>query len=77
MSLSFRKTRPEVGRKVPVMTLNSVVLPAPLGPIKPVMEPAERLGRLADQHGDRVGLESLAWLDRLWSQRVTGILEGG
>src|SRR3954470_9414703 len=34
------RTRPAVGACSPVMTLNSVVLPAPFGPIKPVTVPA-------------------------------------
>src|SRR5947208_4372995 len=36
MSRSSRKTRPAVGVCRPVMTLNSVVLPAPFGPMSPV-----------------------------------------
>src|SRR5438552_6955580 len=36
MSRSSRKTRPAVGVCRPVMTLNSVVLPAPFGPMRPV-----------------------------------------
>src|SRR5690554_5372297 len=32
-------TSPEVGANVPAMTLNSVVLPAPLGPMTPVILP--------------------------------------
>jgi hypothetical protein len=32
-------TRPEVGGNSPATTLNSVDLPAPLGPIRPVIEP--------------------------------------
>jgi hypothetical protein len=32
-------TRPEVGGRTPAITLNSVVLPAPLGPISPVIDP--------------------------------------
>src|SRR4051794_3927560 len=42
------KTRPWVGSCRPVMTLNVVVLPAPLGPIRPVICPrrAERLTSL-------------------------------
>ena len=32
-------TRPEVGGSRPAMTLKSVVLPAPFGPISPVIEP--------------------------------------
>src|SRR5438874_556200 len=40
MSRSSRYTRPAVGACKPVMTLNSVVLPAPLGPIRPVTRPA-------------------------------------
>ena len=37
---------------------------------RPVLEPGERLGRLADLHGDRLDLDTIAWLDRLWSQRI-------
>src|SRR6516225_6370842 len=33
-------TEPWFGRCRPVMTLNSVVLPAPFGPIRPVISPA-------------------------------------
>src|ERR1051325_7640247 len=33
------RTRPFVGSWSPVMTLNSVVLPAPLGPMSPVTRP--------------------------------------
>src|SRR5437870_4441182 len=33
-------TMPEFGGRSPVMTLNSVVLPAPFGPINPVIRPA-------------------------------------
>ena len=40
MSRSSRYTRPAVGACRPVMTLNSVVLPAPLGPMSPVTRPA-------------------------------------
>src|SRR5205807_8256314 len=39
MSRSSRYTRPAVGACKPVMTLNSVVLPAPLGPMRPVTRP--------------------------------------
>src|SRR5260370_38609411 len=35
MSLRRNPTWPAEGRKAPVITLNSVVLPAPLGPMKP------------------------------------------
>src|SRR5437660_10469712 len=35
MSLPWRWTLPPEGRKAPVIRLKSVVLPAPLGPIKP------------------------------------------
>src|SRR5215472_10641293 len=35
MSLPRSSTRPPDGRKAPVITLNNVVLPAPLGPMKP------------------------------------------
>src|SRR6266550_4182851 len=40
MSRSSRYTRPAVGACRPVMTLNSVVLPAPLGRMRPVTRPA-------------------------------------
>src|SRR6516225_11541842 len=43
MSSPSSVTRPRVGFSSPVTTLNSVVLPAPLGPIKPVMRPASAL----------------------------------
>ena len=33
-------TVPEVGLRLPAMTLKSVVLPAPLGPTSPVIEPS-------------------------------------
>ena len=39
------QTRPEVGGKRPAMTLNSVDLPAPFGPIRPVIEPLAMLDR--------------------------------
>ena len=39
MSRSRKRTRPAVGGCSPVMTLNSVVLPAPFGPISPVIVP--------------------------------------
>src|SRR6516225_660076 len=35
ISLPRSSTRPPEGRKAPVITLNRVVLPAPLGPMKP------------------------------------------
>jgi hypothetical protein len=31
---------PEVGESTPAITLNKVVFPAPLGPIKPVIDPS-------------------------------------
>ena len=37
MSWSLKVMRPRSGGITPEMQLNSVVLPAPLGPIKPVM----------------------------------------
>jgi hypothetical protein len=37
MGTPSKTTSPPVGRWRPVMTLNSVVLPAPFGPISPVM----------------------------------------
>src|SRR5438309_3075144 len=40
MSRPSRYTRPKFGVWSPVITLNSVVLPAPLGPISPVTRPA-------------------------------------
>src|SRR5438477_2113153 len=39
MSRSSKRTLPSVGESSPVMTLNKVVLPAPFGPISPVMWP--------------------------------------
>ena len=39
MSWPRKRTRPRVGGCRPVMTLNSVVLPAPFGPIRPVTVP--------------------------------------
>src|SRR5690242_12502536 len=39
MSRPSRATRPEVAESSPVTTLNNVVLPAPLGPIRPVTRP--------------------------------------
>src|ERR1700676_3695331 len=39
MSTPSRSTLPAVGSCKPVITLNSVVLPAPLGPIRPVTRP--------------------------------------
>ncbi len=40
MSSPSIRIRPEVGAYRPAITLNKVVFPAPLGPIKPVMEPS-------------------------------------
>ena len=40
MSRPSSKMRPPSGGTTPVMQLNSVVLPAPFGPISPVMRPA-------------------------------------
>ena len=34
-----KRMRPEVGLRKPVTMLNSVVLPAPFGPMRPVMVP--------------------------------------
>src|SRR5436305_4471706 len=42
-SWPLNRTRPAVGGCRPEITLNSVVLPAPLGPIKPVIEPGSAL----------------------------------
>src|SRR5690606_27002547 len=39
MSLSANRTWPRVGFCSPVITLKQVVLPAPLGPIRPVIRP--------------------------------------
>src|ERR1700737_4783560 len=39
MSLPSRLPRPEPGRSIPVMRLNSVDLPAPFGPMKPSASP--------------------------------------
>ena len=39
MSSFSKKTFPEVGSSTPAITLNRVVLPAPLGPIRPVIVP--------------------------------------
>ena len=39
MSRPLKPTRPESGARCPVMTLNSVVLPAPLGPITAEISP--------------------------------------
>ena len=41
-SVPSRRTEPWSGRCSPVMTLNSVVLPAPLGPIRPAPPPPRR-----------------------------------
>src|ERR1700722_8977495 len=41
MSWPFMKMSPWSGRCSPVMTLNNVVFPAPLGPISPVTSPAD------------------------------------
>src|SRR5690625_2843187 len=40
MSRPARSTRPAVGRWMPEIMLNSVVLPAPLGPMTPIISPA-------------------------------------
>ena len=40
MSAPSNSTRPVLGVVNPAMIVNSVVLPAPLGPISPVMLPA-------------------------------------
>ena len=42
-------TRPQLGRRKPVMMLNAVVLPAPFGPIRLTML---ALGHLETQIGD-------------------------
>src|SRR3954468_971836 len=39
MSRPSRRIRPEFGARSPVITLNSVVLPAPFGPMSPVTWP--------------------------------------
>src|SRR5579863_2835723 len=43
MSRPSRTTRPASGSSRPVMTLNSVVFPAPFGPISPVTTPGSTL----------------------------------
>src|SRR6476659_1688448 len=40
MARPSKRTWPALGASKPVMTLNSVVLPAPLGPMRPVIRPA-------------------------------------
>jgi hypothetical protein len=40
MSTPFSTMRPLLGGRLPAIRLNTVVLPAPLGPIRPVMLPA-------------------------------------
>ena len=40
MSTPSKRTVPRCGRTVPEITLNSVVLPAPLGPTSPTISPA-------------------------------------
>ena len=39
MSPLSKNTTPEVGSSTPAITLNRVVFPAPLGPIRPVIVP--------------------------------------
>jgi|GEM_PF-4469680 hypothetical protein len=39
MDRPWNRMSPEVGRKVPVIRLNSVVLPAPFGPMSPLICP--------------------------------------
>ena len=46
MSCSFRKTRPRVGGRRPVMASISVDLPAPLGPMMPCSTPRWATARL-------------------------------
>ena len=41
MSSPAMVTVPEVGLRLPAITLKSVVLPAPFGPTSPVIEPSE------------------------------------
>src|SRR4029450_9601099 len=41
MSRPSSRTRPSVGGSSPLTVLNSVVLPAPLGPMRPTISPAE------------------------------------
>ena len=53
MSLPSRRTRPRVGGWRPVITLNSVVLPAPLGPMSPFTGPAAPRGRRPAGPGGR------------------------
>jgi hypothetical protein len=43
ISLPRKVTDPSVGGKTPVMILNSVVFPAPLGPITPLITPSSAL----------------------------------
>ena len=45
MSLSLKVTRPEVGRNLPLMMLNRVVLPAPVRTDDRVVFPVGNLGR--------------------------------
>src|SRR6516165_930776 len=49
MSMPSNLTRPDVGSCRPVMTLKHVVLPAPLGPIRPVTVPASTSMSAADR----------------------------
>src|SRR4051812_28916254 len=43
MSRPSRRTRPALGARRPVITLNRVVLPAPFGPMRPVILPGSAL----------------------------------
>jgi hypothetical protein len=65
-------TRPEVGGRRPAMTLKSVVFPAPLGPISPVMDP----GLMASE-APSTALKPPKCLWRSWTSIIPVPFRGG
>ena len=47
------RTRPEVGRRMPASDRSVVVLPAPLGPMRPTISPDADLERQVVDGGER------------------------
>src|SRR6516164_7246874 len=60
MSMPSNLTRPDVGSCRPVMTLKHVVLPAPLGPMRPVTVPAST-STLASDRARRPPKRTTSW----------------
>jgi hypothetical protein len=72
-----KKIRPLVGARKPLTTLNSVVLPAPFGPISPLSSPRRTQRHVGQARPPNclvtLSIRSMSWLHRIGSRAGTRV----